>query len=156
MHSTTTPVHRMMLGFPAPSNGFRNVDVLEFMRGVVRRREPHFALAEDALRKGPQAVRKMITSFTFVSPETLVLRVREVLGDNPDPEGMYELLQSITQNVHLYEERTVNIIEETNELRMKLRKRALSSKTMDLCLKNLQADVEFEKRWAHKIKKIKP
>jgi hypothetical protein len=148
MNSNISTVSRIMLGLePRGRSTYRDTEVTEFLRGVVRRKEPNYALATQALRQGPAKIRVVVRMFRYPSPDTLIRRVEEILGSAPPVEVTSELLELLKASTDKHEKRTANLLSSVKRVRISLEARAPTSRKLRRCLNAVKADVELEEQW---------
>lgn len=147
--SLLTPTERLMLGLAATTTGFRQDDIIEFLRGVIRRKEPSYTLAAQGIRNGAARAQDVVSMFTFVPPATMNARVREMMMSDNDPARAAEILEHLAASVHEEETRTLHLIRSLTDLRGTLEKRKVKSKMLSTCLKELEPEVRFEADWLH-------
>ena len=144
----TSVVERLMLGINQPPGHLRQNDLREFLRGVARRREPNFALAQNAIQNGHASMLNILPTFTHTSADVIVTRVKEIMSTDPDPIRALEIMQLLTKSTTEQEDRTHRLVQQTARLRENLAVRA-TSKTVKRCLRVLEREASFDDQRKH-------
>jgi hypothetical protein len=142
----TSVVERLMLGIEPPQGRLRQNDLTEFLRGVSRRREPNFHLAQNAIRNGHPSMLNILQTFTHASADVIVTRVKEIMSTDPDPKRALEIMQLLTKSTTEQEDRTSRLVQQTTKLRENLAGRALKSTPVKRCLRVLEQEASFNDR----------
>jgi hypothetical protein len=77
-------LHLLMLGISRGHTRAR--DARDFLRGVVRRKEPLSALAVNALKMEDREVSLVISTFLHVTTDTLLKRIDEIIANGDDEQ----------------------------------------------------------------------